>query len=233
MMKAKRFIVLTFLGIMAATFILFPLSHNYAQSVYINNLPSVKNESLLTKIIVLPDNQDHWEEATAIIERLSELPKNLLQSLKNNQIKIKLFTGSLTDQAEADHLKGIQPRGYNTKTWDEVPGMGGSKTVLIKIGYSDKGMDHGSINLELHELGHSVDQILLNSISEASYFQDIWLREVRKLFPDQSYFIDYPEEYFAEAFAMFYFDNESKNALYAKAPLTYELIQSLETNSFI
>ena len=217
---------------MAITLILFPMSQNYAESVYLNKIPAVEHESLLTKIVDLPENQDYWDEASAIIERLSKLPRSLLQSLKNNHIKIKLFTGSLTDQAEAAHLKGIQPRGYTTKSWDDVPGMGGSKTVLVKIGHSEKGKDHNSINLELHELGHSVDKILLGNISETSDFQDIWMRDVNILFPNQSYFIDYPEEYFAEAFAMYYYSDDSRKDLLVKAPLTYEFIQSIENDGY-
>ena len=222
-----------FICCIAVIVILFPMGHQYAQSVYITNLPSVENNLLVSKIIVLPGNQDDWKHASAIIERVSGLPEGLLQSLIAKKIKIKLFTGSLTDQAEAAHLKGIKPRGYNTKSWDDVPGMGGGKTVLVKIGYSDRGMDHNSINLELHELGHSVDQIVLDDISKTNYFQSIWKKEVENLFPNQSYFINYPEEYFAEAFAMFYFDSESRAELSTKAPLTYQYIESIEKCGYV
>lgn len=232
MMITKRLTILYFICVLMTIFILFPLEENYAQSVYIKNLASVENEALLSKIVVLPDERNQWDEATGIIERLSELPESLLQSLEVNQIRIKLFTGSLTDQREASHLKGIQPRGYSMKNWDEVPGMGGGKTVLVKIGYSEKGMDHDSVNLELHELGHSVDQIILNNSSKTSDFQVIWSKEVQNLFPNQSYFIDYPEEYFAECFAMFYYNDKTRTNLLLKAPLTYKFLDSMEKNDY-
>ena len=151
-MRAKRFFILIFICCITVIVILFPLGHNYAQSVYIKSLPSIESNTLLSKIIILPVDQDHWDDASVIIKRLSRLPESLLQSLANKKIKIKLFTGSLTDQAEAAHLKGIQPRGYIIKSWDDVPGMGGGKTILVKIGFSEKGQGHDSINSELHEL---------------------------------------------------------------------------------
>ena len=52
----------------------------------------------------------------------------------------------------------------NDATWDDVPGMGGSHTVFVKIGASDKGNGHGSVNLELHELAHSVDHIVYGDL---------------------------------------------------------------------
>lgn len=231
-MKARNLLVFIFIFIMVAILILFPLGQNYAESVYLKNLSGIENKSLVSTIIVLPDDQDQWDEAEVIIERISGLPEGLLQVLKKNGIKIKLFTGSLTDQREAAHLKRVQPRGYSSKNWDEVPGMGGSKTVLVKIGHSEKGAGHGSTNLELHELGHSVDQIILNNISETGYFQDAWLKEVQQLFPNQAYFIDYPEEYFAEVFAMYYFNQETKAECLEKAPLTYEIIRNIEQNGY-
>ena len=76
---------------------------------------------------------------------------------------IKLFTGKLTDNPTASHLSGMIPRGYvNNTTWDDVPGLGGSKTVLVKIGASHKGNGHSSVNLELHELAHSIDNYVFN-----------------------------------------------------------------------
>src|SRR5690606_14826489 len=124
---------------------------------------------------------------------------------------------------------GKKPRGYseNGPTWDEVPGIGGSEVVLAKIGSSDKGKGHGSINLELHELAHSIDKFVFDSISDDPYFLAIWEKEVNLLFPNRSYFSDFPEEYFAESFAMFYLSDQTRNHLKLVAPMTYQLFVEL------
>ncbi|MEF2098410.1 hypothetical protein V3595_27990 [Bacillus sp. CFBP9009] len=44
------------------------------------------------------------------------------------------------------------------------------------------------------------------------------------LFPGQSYFTTYPEEYFAECYAMFYVNNDQNQSLRDKAPETYHFI---------
>ncbi|MGE1164464.1 anthrax toxin lethal factor-related metalloendopeptidase [Peribacillus simplex] len=43
-----------------------------------------------------------------------------------------------------------------------------------------------------------------------------------------TYFSNYPEEYFAETFAMFYVKNEQNQLLRQKAPETYNFIKQLD-----
>jgi hypothetical protein len=114
------------------------------------------------------------------------------------------------------------------KTWDDVPGVGGSKTVLVKIGASEKGNGHGSVNLELHELAHSVDRYVYDEIRHDPTFLEIWEAEKEILFPGKTYFTSYPEEYFAETFAMFYLGNETKEELKMRAPKTFMFYSSLK-----
>jgi hypothetical protein len=140
-----------------------------------------------------------------------------------------LFNGKLTDNSSAAYLKGTTPRGYgNNAKWDDVPGMGGSHTVLVKIGASDKGKGHSSVNLELHELAHSIDTIVYGGIQDDPEFLNIWGKEVHILFPNQPYFINYPEEYFAEVFAIFYVNQEQNDRLKLLAPRTYAYIKQLD-----
>jgi Pro-Pro endopeptidase len=125
-------------------------------------------------------------------------------------------------------LAGQTPRGYHSQiTWDEVPGIGGSEVVLVKIGNSEKGMGHGSVNLELHELAHSIDRLVFQSISKDKTFQFIWEEERGILFPGNSYFILHAEEYFAETFAMYYLNEETKEQLKKFAPQTYDFFKEL------
>lgn len=182
----------------------------------------------LDTVILLPTEEFDSIEAKTMIVRIAALPDSLLTKIKNHNIKIQLFTGLLTDFPSTKHLKGKIPRGYTNGTvWDDVPGMGGGTIVFVKIGASDYGNGHGSINLELHELAHSVDQIVFNGIRFNKEFLQIWNEEVNDLFPGESYFINYPEEYFAETFAMFYTDRNTKKILQERVPKTYSFLQQL------
>ncbi|KAB7673227.1 toxin [Bacillus sp. B1-b2] len=183
----------------------------------------------LGNIIILPEEAFDQEEAAAIIERINRLPKSLLEKIELEGIKLKLFTGKLTDNETAKQYAGIIPRGYtSTKTWDDVPGIGGGRVVLVKIGASNKGMGHSSVNLEYHELAHSIDYKVFSKASNSKKYVEIWEEEKRKLFPNKSYFLDYKEEYFAETFAMFYVGGKEKEKLRNLAPKTYEYINSLK-----
>ncbi|WHY75780.1 toxin [Neobacillus sp. WH10] len=191
---------------------------------------SIKNEKSiqqLNNIIILPKQSFDQKEAAAMITRIASLPSSLLEKINHNGISVKLFTGKLTDNPTAKQLAGQVPRGYQTNiTWENVPGIGGSKVVLAKIGSSEKGKGHGSVNLELHELAHSIDRYVYGEISGSKKFRLVWEKEHEKLFPGNNYF-QYPEEYFAETFAMYFLNNDTKELLHRKAPKTFEFIKQL------
>jgi hypothetical protein len=182
---------------------------------------------VLKEIVILPEQPFDEREALAIISRLDKLPPSMLAKINREGIRVKLFKGKLTDNPSARHLQGVIPRGYKEKTWDVVPGIGGGKTVLVKIGASAKGQGHGSVNLELHELAHSVDRHVYHEIRKNPVFLKIWKEEAGQLFPGQAYFLTFPEEYFAETFAMFFLGGETRAKFEAKAPKTYAFLNAL------
>ena len=189
---------------------------------------NLTSEQQLDHIVILPNNTFNQLEAAQVISRLDNLPSSLLTKINRNGIVIQLFTGKLTDNPTASQLSGMIPRGYvNNTTWDDVPGLGGSKTVLVKIGASHKGNGHSSVNLELHELAHSIDIYVLNEFRHDRDYLEIWNQEKEQLFPGKSYFFTYPEEYFAESFAYYFLGGQYRNELKRKAPLTYQLMSKL------
>ena len=192
------------------------------------NIESLEN--IISNLIQLPGDSYDKTEADRIVERLSRIYPRILNGLLNKGIHIKLINTPITDLPEYAFLKGMLPRGWeNTgKTWNDVPGVSGNP-IAIRIGYSEPGKGHGAVNLELHETAHTVDGYLFNAISGTKKFKDIWKKEVTDLFGENSYFLNYCDEYFAEAFAMFYLDNEHKYELSNRAPLTFKFIQNLET----
>nr|WP_239094126.1 toxin [Bacillus sp. B15-48] len=198
------------------------------QSLLFESLDS-NHPKLLGDIFLLPEGPFNHEEAAEIISRIDTLPETLLRKIVENRIHVVLINEKLTEHPSARTLAGVTPRGYSTdKTWDDVPGIGGSKTVLVKIGHSEKGQGHSSVNLELHELAHSIDRHVYKKIRENQDFLEIWKLERKNLFPGLPYFLHYPEEYFAETFAMYYLDGEYRKRLKNVAPETYRFIRSLE-----
>src|SRR5574342_139999 len=156
------------------SFTLLGSSNANMDGIFLNEFPKhsilyhlidMESVSLLGQMIVLPEDDFDQEEAAGIINRIAMLPDSMLKKAVNHNIRVKLFEGSLTDNPSARHLKGVIPRGYTTnRTWDQVPGIGGSRTVLVKIGSSDKGKGHSAVNLELHELAHSLDRHVYGGI---------------------------------------------------------------------
>ncbi|QOR65157.1 toxin [Cytobacillus suaedae] len=207
---------------------------DFSSITFFINQKQIDNYHLLEHIVVLPEDSFNQTEAINMIQRINLIHPSLLQQLISENITIKLFNGNLTDEPSAAHLRGITPRGYSSErtTWDEVPGVGGGKTVLAKIGHSENGDGHGSLNLELHELAHSIDRHVLNLIREDTIFKKIWKEEASQVFPNREYFITYPEEYFAETFVMYYFSENTRNELKEKAPMTYELFRHIEQSSY-
>ncbi|TYR80889.1 toxin [Priestia megaterium] len=185
--------------------------------------------SYVNEIVYVPKNNYDKKAVMNILYSISAIHPHLLKQMVKNKIHVKLFNGELTDEPSFMHLKGKRPRGYSEKgvLWNDVPGAGGSKTVYVKIGHSEKGHNHGSVNLELHELGHTVDRHLLNNIRMHKGFLHVWKAEKDALFPNQTYFLLYPEEYFAETFAMYYASQFTRRQLAHDAPLTYKYLNKV------
>lgn len=205
---------------------------NYHSTTFNSHLGEIQNRELIEKLIYVPSGEFAEKEAASMVSRLSHIPGNILSILVQQNIHLYLFNGSLTEVQGFEHLHGVKPRGYSVKgsTWEEVPGVGGSKLVLAKIGHSNKGMGHGSVNLELHELAHSVDRYVLGNVRMNQTFLTLWKEEAPKLFPGKDYFLHFPEEYFAETFAMYYLNETSKLEIAMKAPKTFLFLENLETS---
>lgn len=188
-----------------------------------------ENDILVNQIVKIHGANPNEAEIQQIKKRISQLPITLLGKLKSRNIEVLLIDEPLTNLPQFSFLKGQIPRGWEgtNKTWDDVPGLGGGHTVVIRVGYSEKGEGHGSVNLELHETAHSIDSILYQNLSSTNSFQEIWKKESDNLFSSNPYY-QYPEEYFAETFAMYYLNSTTKKELQAKAPLTYTFFQNLQ-----
>lgn len=181
------------------------------------------------KLIYVPYEDFNEREAIDMIEHIHHIHPHILQKAVDEGLKIKLFQGKLTEQSELIVLEGKIPRGYSKAdpSWDFVPGIGGGQVVYAKIGHSEFGKGHGSIALELHEFAHSLDKFVFSYARNDPFFLAAWKKEAKKLFPNATYFQRFPEEYFAESLAFYYYSSESREQLRKKAPMTYEYLENL------
>ena len=207
------------------------LSKDIHLKFYIDRKSVSENISLdkvINELIQLPKESYDVNEAKKMVDRLSKIDIRILRELLKKDVKIILSNTNVTGVEEYAYLSGVVPRGWEGtgKTWDDVPGAGGNP-VVARIGYSESGNGHGSFNLELHETAHSIDRYVFWQISSGEEFKSIMKKEAQSMFPNDNYVAVYPEEYFAETFSYYYLNNESKETLRKKAPLTYEFIKNL------
>ena len=187
---------------------------------------------VLKDIIYLPYRYEDTDSVNDILLRLAAIDIELLRGLRTAHVDIILTNRHITDIKEYIDLRGVTPRGWEDTglTWEDIPGLGGNP-VVIKIGESDPGDSHNSINLELHEVAHAINLFLLDQLSESTEFAVIHAAEKYSMFGEYPYY-DYKEEYFAECFAYYYYSAESNAALLEKAPLTHALIAGLSIDYF-
>lgn len=201
----------------------------------LNNQIDDKNIGMLLGDFVLLPDDNNYDKASALkmIKTISQINPTILTFLSENNLKVKLFDGKLTDEPGFQDLKGTVPRGWNNGlTWDDVPGGCGPTLAVAKIGASQTGMGHSSVNLELHEIGHLFERNYQELRNNEDYNQ-IWKEEAPKLMPGRIYFSDYQDEFFAEAFAMYYYDNNTREVVKQVAPNTFSLINKIENNTVL
>jgi hypothetical protein len=180
---------------------------------------------LKDSLFELPIGKYDAAEAEKMINRVLSIDYYILVEFVNQGGSIRFITTNITGDPLYSYLSGVTPRGWEGTglTWDDIPGAG-DQIVLARIGYSDAGMGHGSVNLELHETAHALDSYVLHpSLDTIAKLQSV---EKISLFGDDTYF-DYPKEYFAEAFTMYHLNETTKQKLKLKGPQTYAFITEL------
>lgn len=209
MMQAAKKVTLLILGILI--FWVPNVSAEESINPYLQNMVDVRTSS-----------DESWQEAQRMISRMNHVENRILYQTYNSGAVFILADTPITEQPEFAHLKGVVPRGH-TKSWDEIPGAGGHVS-MARVGYSEYGKGHSTINLELHEYGHVVDAFTVGvQISETEEFSAIHAAEVDALMNSNSQrdYYDMAEEYFGETFAMYYYTPESRAELAEKAPRTF------------
>ena len=154
------------------------------------------------------------DQLNAINRQVAKLPPQVLEVVRQAGSNLEVVGGNgITDYPSNAHLKGVTPRGWEGtgKTWDDVPGASATKagdsTIIAARGML-KPESHGSVNLILHEHGHTVD-LCSGRLSRGSDWQQIH----RSQKWSDTYQSRYPEESWAESFAAYYDGPTSRNRL--------------------
>jgi len=177
------------------------------------------------KLVLIQDKDYNEDIIDGIRSRLSQVPTDYLKVLYDKQVYIETFNGPLTSHQV--FLMNIYLKDNKDYNKDTVGLFLGDK-ILLRI---DKEYFPGT---EIHEVGHAVDNILFNNISNSDEFKDLFEDEGNKLFSDrQQYFIKNPQEYFAECFNYYYYGYTTRKDLKNKAPKTYKFIKTLENNKIV
>lgn len=195
--------------------------------------PVEANDDLDEIVEVRTEDTSQLEEANRMIDRLGRVGSSILKAVNDYGVEFIITDQALTDLPEFEHLKGLTPPGWEGTglTWDDVPGAGADVSAA-RIGYSDSGQGHSSVNLELHEFAHTVDDYVSDIIiSDTEEFNNIMTQEKDNLFYDHEVpeYFDVPSEYFAEAFALYYIGGLPSEMLQERAPLTYQFIETINS----
>lgn len=186
------------------------------------------NETLkeLVEVYAYDESYD-TNEAQQMIDHIGKVPEIILQKALDENVRLIFVDFPITDLDEFSHLRGEQPRGHaDGSVWDDIPGGGGEITVA-RIGYSEPGKSHGSLNLEYHEFGHAIEYALFdNDIYANDQFVAIHQAEKDQMFPYDDY-MDYIDEYFAEVFSYYFLSEQHAAELADNAPETYTFLENL------
>lgn len=157
-----------------------------------------------------------------VLDTYSKLPVRIIHVLRDRNKGIDLVSQSVTNHPQLAHLRGVTPRGWEEgETWEGVPGAGaiGSHPTIIAGDSLHQG--HGTLDLILHEVGHTVDRFLKNGnlrmdLSSTEMFQGLHRNTPFTILYGThtgNYASSHVEENFADMFAMYFFSERSRRAL--------------------
>lgn len=125
-------------------------------------------------LIILHSSVRNESESVAVeylnqfFREFCKMPYSHRTTISNHQLEIHLMIGSIAQHEVIQRLvqRGVTPRGHSD-TWANLPGVagvagrndaGGASPALFNIASLYE--NHGSKNLVLHEMGHTLDHFL-------------------------------------------------------------------------
>lgn len=134
------------------------------------------------------------------LREMCKMPYVHRKAIQDHKVEIHLLIGSIAQHSIIQSLleRNIQPRGHSDN-WDKLPGVAGTAgrdnpagSVPLIFNIASLYENHGSKNLVLHEMAHTLDHFLYkegtqkNMISSTSEFS-----EIMDISPWEEIYIDY------------------------------------------
>lgn len=183
------------------------------------DLPAFLHDNAVEQIHASP-----IEFLNQFANELIKMPRGMRTSLARQGVKIHaIFGNSVKDDPS---FEGDKTR--DGRSWSNVPGSGGDPTRVVVNSLYKK---HGSVNLVLHEHGHTLDssgrEIPLHAYTDwKAIAADPKTQSVMDMVCG-SYCTTNDEESFAESLALYYACPASR-AVLAESPLAIEYFMDLE-----
>jgi hypothetical protein len=163
--------------------------------------------------------QEREAALNEVMDVYSRLPVNLVIELRKRGRGIELVADNVTNHPAMASYANVRPRGWaEGRTWSEVPGAGATGNHGTIIAGNSLHQGHGSVDLILHEVGHTVDRYFKDRDGGMEFSNRNPFSEINALTPfselygvSSSYQQSHTEENFAEMFA-YYFNSDYTRA---------------------
>lgn len=169
-----------------------------------------------------------------VMDIYSRLPVNLIITLRQRNRGIDLVADNVTQHPAMESYANRRPRGWaEGRTWSEVPGAGATGRHGTIIAGNSLHRGHGSVDLILHEVGHTVDRYFKDRDGTMDFSNTRVFSEVNRATPFETlygpsagYQSSNDEENFAEMFALYYAGPETRQRLSEIFPAGFSYFQS-------
>ncbi|MDP4089197.1 MAG: Ig-like domain-containing protein [Bacillota bacterium] len=198
------------------------------------DLEVIDRDEALKRIIVQNEFVDN-DKVKRTMDRIKELPGDILEMLVKSEIKIRYVAQKITDMKEFSSLKTAEDNDLM------VYGAFNYPNIVVDVRFNEEDPINSFDTVTIHEIGHAYDylyNVVHNSsdykLSSTSQFYSTWKNEAPQLFnsensdkPEEylSYYTNSKDEYFAQSFAYYFCGDETRNFLKEKAPESYEFIK--------
>lgn len=161
------------------------------------------------------------EALNEVMDIYSRLPVSLITTLRQRNRGIDVVADNVTTHPAMRSYQNVRPRGWaEGRTWSEVPGAGATGNHGTIIAGNSLHRGHGSVDLILHEVGHTVDRYFKNRGAGMDFSSSRMFTEINTATPfgplygpSASYQQSNEEENFAEMFALYFATPETRQHL--------------------
>lgn len=194
-------------------------TYKHLPDSYFLEFEDQEKAAIIDDLVYLSYFQTYYLRCENAVDYLFNIETPILQGLLDNGEHIMFVPGAITNLADYSYLLGIEARGTGVN-YEEVSGVCCWPIAVV----SDN--DAVTQNVLIHEVGHAFDYLLYQGISSSEEWLALQAEEKESLFPGDDY-CDYPEEYFAECFKLYYLGDTTRSQFEENAPNTFAFMEQL------